>query len=168
MGKKALITGITGQDGSYLAELLLEKGYEVHGIKRRSSCFNTKRIEHIYSDPHEENKLTDNNKLVLHYGDLTDSSNITNIIKTENLIDVRTPSFLNTKLYFSKNNDLYELNKRLNKIELIENIFVQEFNNEFTMLKIKYLGELEKIIDKLNKEKIELKLVGEDWSLKII
>ena len=81
MGKKALITGITGQDGSYLAELLLEKGYEVHGIKRRSSCFNTKRIEHIYSDPHEENKLTENNKLVLHYGDLTDSSNITNIIK---------------------------------------------------------------------------------------
>ena len=95
-------------------------------------------------------------------------TDITNIIKTENLIDVRTPSFLNTKLYFSKNNDLYELNKRLNKIELIENIFVQEFNNEFTMLKIKYLGELEKIIDKLNKEKIELKLVGEDWSLKII
>ena len=95
-------------------------------------------------------------------------TDITNIIKTENLIDVRTPSFLNTKLYFSKNNDLYELNKRLNKIELIENIFVQEFNNEFTMLKIKYLGKLEKIIDKLNKEKIELKLVGEDWSLKII
>ena len=63
---------------------------------------------------------------------------------------------------------MYELNKRLNKIELIENVFVQEFNNEFTMLKIKYLGKLEKIIDKLNKEKIELKLIGEDWSLKII
>ena len=95
-------------------------------------------------------------------------TDITNIIKNENLIDVRTPSFLNTKLFFSKNNDLYELNKRLNKIELIENVFVQEFNNEFTMLKIKYLGKLEKIIDKLNKEKIELKLIGEDWSLKII
>ncbi len=68
--KKALITGITGQDGSYLAELLLEKGYEVHGIKRRSSSFNTGRIDHIYQDPHEKNK-----KLVLHYGDLTDSTN---------------------------------------------------------------------------------------------
>ena len=95
-------------------------------------------------------------------------NDLTNIMKNENLIDVRTPSFLNTKLLFSKNDDLYELNKRLNKIELIENVFVQEFNNEFTLLKIKYLGKLEKIIDKLNEEKIELKLIGEDWSLKVI
>lgn len=73
--KKALITGITGQDGSYLAELLLDKGYEVHGIKRRSSSFNTERIDHIYQDPHIKNK-----NLVLHYGDLTDSSNLTRII----------------------------------------------------------------------------------------
>ena len=73
--KKALITGITGQDGSYLAEFLLEKGYEVHGIKRRSSSFNTKRIDHIYQDPH-----IDGRNLFLHYGDLTDSSNITRII----------------------------------------------------------------------------------------
>lgn len=73
--KVALITGITGQDGSYLAELLLEKGYEVHGIKRRSSQFNTQRIDHIYQDPH----LNDKN-LHLHYGDLTDSSNLTRII----------------------------------------------------------------------------------------
>ena len=68
--KKAIITGITGQDGSYLAELLLEKGYEVHGIKRRSSSFNTERIDHIYQDPHEENP-----RFILHYGDLTDSTN---------------------------------------------------------------------------------------------
>ena len=74
--KKALITGITGQDGSYLAEFLLGKGYEVHGIKRRSSSLNTERIDHIYQDPHQENK-----SLVLHYGDLTDSSNLTRIIK---------------------------------------------------------------------------------------
>ena len=73
--KKALITGITGQDGSYLCEFLLEKGYEVHGIKRRSSSFNTSRIDHIYQDPH-----TVNPKLILHYGDLTDSTNIINII----------------------------------------------------------------------------------------
>ena len=74
--KKALITGITGQDGSYLAELLLQKGYEVHGIKRRSSSFNTERVDHIYQDPHVENQ-----KFILHYGDLTDSSNLTRIIK---------------------------------------------------------------------------------------
>jgi GDPmannose 4,6-dehydratase len=73
--KKALITGVTGQDGSYLAEFLLEKGYEVHGIKRRSSLFNTQRIDHIYEDPHAPNP-----QLKLHYGDLTDSSNLTRIL----------------------------------------------------------------------------------------
>jgi len=74
--KKALITGITGQDGSYLAEFLLAKGYEVHGIKRRSSLFNTERIDHIYQDPHVPNA-----QLKLHYGDLTDSSNLTRIMR---------------------------------------------------------------------------------------
>jgi GDPmannose 4,6-dehydratase len=76
MKKKALITGITGQDGSYLAELLIKKNYEVHGIKRRSSSFNTSRVDHIFNDPHEE-KID----LTLHYGDLTDTSSITRIIK---------------------------------------------------------------------------------------
>jgi GDPmannose 4,6-dehydratase len=74
--KKALITGITGQDGSYLAELLLEKGYEVHGIKRRASSFNTDRIDHIYQDPH-----VDNSRFKLHYGDLSDGSNLTRIVQ---------------------------------------------------------------------------------------
>jgi len=74
--KTALITGITGQDGAYLAELLLEKGYIVHGIKRRASMFNTDRIDHLYQDPHEEDQ-----RLILHYGDLTDSLNITRIIQ---------------------------------------------------------------------------------------
>ncbi|MBR06543.1 MAG: GDP-mannose 4,6-dehydratase [Rickettsiales bacterium] len=74
--KKALITGITGQDGAYLSELLLEKGYEVHGIKRRSSLFNTDRIDHLYQDPHKEGT-----KMLLHYGDLTDSMNITRLIQ---------------------------------------------------------------------------------------
>jgi len=76
MKKKALITGITGQDGSYLAEFLLEKGYEVHGLIRRSSSFNTKRIDHLYKDPHEKGV-----KLFLHYGDLTDSTNLINLIQ---------------------------------------------------------------------------------------
>ena len=71
-----LITGITGQDGSYLAEFLLDKGYKVHGIKRRSSSFNTSRIDHLYQDPHEQKP-----NLILHYGDLTDSSNLLRIIQ---------------------------------------------------------------------------------------
>lgn len=74
--KVALITGVTGQDGSYLAEFLLEKGYEVHGIKRRASSLNTERVDHIYQDSHEENQ-----QFFLHYGDLTDSSNLTRILK---------------------------------------------------------------------------------------
>jgi GDPmannose 4,6-dehydratase len=73
--KKALITGVTGQDGSYLAEFLLEKGYEVHGIKRRASLFNTQRVDHIYEDPHVEHS-----RFRLHYGDLTDSSNLTRVL----------------------------------------------------------------------------------------
>lgn len=73
--KKALITGITGQDGAYLAEFLIEKGYEVHGVKRRSSLFNTDRIDHLYQDPHAENR-----NFILHHGDLTDSSSLINII----------------------------------------------------------------------------------------
>ena len=76
MKKVALITGITGQDGAYLAELLLEKGYEVHGIRRRASLFNTDRIDHLYQDPHEPNT-----RLFLHYGDMTDSSSLIRIIK---------------------------------------------------------------------------------------
>ena len=76
MTKTALITGITGQDGSYLAELLLDKGYQVHGIKRRASSFNTSRIDHLYQDPHEGDP-----RLVLHYGDLTDSTNLIRIVQ---------------------------------------------------------------------------------------
>ena len=76
MAKIALLTGVTGQDGAYLTELLLSKGYEVHGIKRRSSLFNTDRIDHLYQDPHEKNV-----KLKLHYGDLADSTNLIRIIQ---------------------------------------------------------------------------------------
>jgi GDPmannose 4,6-dehydratase len=76
MGKRALITGVTGQDGAYLAEFLLEKGYEVHGIKRRASSFNTDRIDHLYQDPHEADQ-----KFVLHYGDMIDATNLIRIIQ---------------------------------------------------------------------------------------
>ncbi len=76
MSKTALITGITGQDGAYLAEFLLEKGYQVHGIKRRASSFNTDRIDHLYKDPHESNV-----HMLLHYGDLTDATNLIRIVQ---------------------------------------------------------------------------------------
>jgi GDPmannose 4,6-dehydratase len=76
MTKKALVTGITGQDGAYLAEFLLAKGYEVHGIKRRTSLFNTDRIDHLYQDPHEKNR-----RFILHYGDMTDSSSLVRIVQ---------------------------------------------------------------------------------------
>ncbi|NBT06948.1 MAG: NAD-dependent epimerase/dehydratase family protein, partial [Betaproteobacteria bacterium] len=74
--KVALVTGITGQDGSYLAELLLEKGYQVHGIKRRASLFNTQRVDHLYQDPHVNHR-----NFFLHYGDLTDSTNLIRIVQ---------------------------------------------------------------------------------------
>ena len=74
--KKALITGITGQDGAYLAEFLLTRGYEVHGIKRRASSFNTARVDHLYRDPHEEGV-----RFFMHYGDLTDATNLIRIIQ---------------------------------------------------------------------------------------
>ena len=83
MKKKALITGITGQDGSYLAEFLLEKGYEVHGIKRRTSLFNTDRIDHLYQDPHETDR-----RFILHHGDLTDSSSLTRIIQQVRPVEI--------------------------------------------------------------------------------
>jgi GDPmannose 4,6-dehydratase len=77
--KVALITGVTGQDGSYLSELLLKKGYEVHGVKRRSSSFNTQRVDHIYEDPH-----LDSRNFFLHYGDVTDSSNLHKLVRDIN------------------------------------------------------------------------------------
>jgi hypothetical protein len=93
---------------------------------------------------------------------------IVNIVKSQNLIDIRVPSFLNAKLIITKNSNLVELNSRLNKIDLIEKIYVQEFNKEFILLKIKYLGKLEKIIRKLKEEKIILKIINEKWNIKIL
>ena len=93
---------------------------------------------------------------------------IINIVKSQNLIDIRIPSFLNVNLDINKDITLYELNKRIKKIDLIENIYVQEFNNKSVSLKIKYLGKLNRIIKQLEKQKIFLKLKGDQWSIKII
>ena len=96
------------------------------------------------------------------------SEELVNLIKSQNLIDIRTPSFLNTKLQMSKNDNLVELNKRLKNIDLIDNIFVQELNNKYVLIKIKYLGKLDKIIKQLEKQKIILELTGDEWRLKVI
>tara|TARA_B100000767_G_C19753731_1_gene531955 strand:+ start:85 stop:1131 length:1047 start_codon:yes stop_codon:yes gene_type:complete len=93
---------------------------------------------------------------------------IINVVKSQNLIDIRIPSFLNAQLDLSKNSSLVELNLRLKKIDLIESIYVQEFNSKSVYLKIKYLGKLDKILRQLEKEKIILKLIGDQWSIKII
>ncbi len=96
------------------------------------------------------------------------NNEIINLAKTQNMIDVRTPSFINTVLKLNNKNNLVELNNRIKKIDLIENIFVQEFNNENVFIKIKYLGKINKIIDQLENQKIILKLLNEQWSLTII
>ena len=93
---------------------------------------------------------------------------IIDLVKSQNLIDIKTPSFLNIKLISNKNNNLAELHKRLNNIGLVDNLYVQEINNEYVLLKIKYLGKLEKIINELKKEKIILKQKNDEWSIKLI
>ena len=93
---------------------------------------------------------------------------IINIVKSQNLIDIRVPSFINIKFIQDKNNSLLELKKRINNIGLIEEIYVQELNNEYVNLKIKYLGKLKKIINLLKSQNIILKLSGEEWTLEII
>ena len=93
---------------------------------------------------------------------------ITNLVKSQNLIDVRTPSFLNVKLNLNKKNNLVLLNSKIKKIDLIENIFVQEYNKDYVNLRIKYLGKLEKIINQLKKENINLKFNNDRWLIKIL
>ena len=93
---------------------------------------------------------------------------LTNLVKSENLIDIRTPSFLNVKLDLNKKSNLVELNKRIKKIDLIDNLNVQEFNKDYMLLRIKYLGKLEKIIDQLQKERINLELTNDQWIIKTL
>ena len=90
------------------------------------------------------------------------------MVKSQNLIDIRTPSFMNVKLMSSKKNNLVELSKRLQKIDLIENIFVQELNTDYSNLKIKYLGKINKIIEQLKSENIILELKGDQWIIELI
>ena len=95
------------------------------------------------------------------------NSELISLVKSQNLIDVKTPSFLNTKFLNSKNYNLVELNKRIEKIDLIDRVFVQEFNNEYVMLKIKYLGKLDKVIQQLKEQSIILELIGDEWRIKL-
>ena len=105
-----------------------------------------------------------------HYKNIIKKVNeeITNLVKSQNLIDVRTPSFLNAKFSLDKDNSLVELDKRLEKINLVEDIFVQEFNNKYVLLKIKFIGKLDRILKQLENQKIILKFINDQWSIKII
>ena len=89
-----------------------------------------------------------------------------NLVKSKNLIDIRTPSFLNAKLDINKSSNLVELNLRIKNIDLIENLYVQEFNKNYVNLRIKYLGKLDKIINQLKKQKIDLQLINDQWIIK--
>ena len=93
---------------------------------------------------------------------------LTNLVKSKNLIDIRTPSFINAKLILSKKNNLVELNSRIKNIDPIENIYIQEFNKDYVSIRIKYLGGLEKIINQLKRENINLKLTNDSWIIKIL
>ena len=93
---------------------------------------------------------------------------LTNLVKSQNLIDIRVPSFLNASLLIDEKNNLVELKSRLNQIDLVENLYIKEFNKDSVSLKIKYLGKLENIINQLKEKKVILKLINEEWSIKII
>ncbi|MEC7143635.1 MAG: hypothetical protein VXW12_01570, partial [Pseudomonadota bacterium] len=95
------------------------------------------------------------------------SEELVNIIKSQNLIDIRTPSFLNAKLIIDKKNNLVKLNERLQNIDIIDGVFVQEFNNNYVLLKLRYLGKLEKIIKQLKDQNIMLESINDQWNLKI-
>ena len=120
-----------------------------------------------------------NKRIIIKKGDLDENNfndkiildvkkEITNLFKLNNLIDVRTPSFINTEFRLNKKNNLVELNKRMKRIEAIENIFVREFNNKFVIIKIKYLGKIDKIIEQLKNEKVILRFSNDKWRIKII
>ena len=109
------------------------------------------------------NQKTFNNKIITKL-----KKELTNLVKSENLIDIRTPSFLNAKLDLNKKSNLVELNLRIKNIDSIENIDVQEFNKDYMFLRIKYLGKLEKIINQLQNENINLRLVDDQWIIKTL
>ncbi len=130
--------------------------------------FKTKILEKNINKSIKINKLENFAKDVNKKITFVIEKELVTLIKSQNLIDVKTPSFINTKFIMKKQNNLVELNKRLEKIDLIESIYVQELNNDYVNLKIKYLGKLDKIINQLKSQNIILKLSGEQWTLEII
>ena len=137
------------------------------------------KIKKIYLRTRIQDKYIDKSILISeeksnnkedHYKNIIKKVNeeITNLVKSQNLIDVRTPSFLNAKFLLDKDNSLVELDKRLEKINLVEDIFVQEFNNKYVLIKIKFIGKLDRILKQLENQKIILKFINDQWSIKII
>ncbi len=128
------------------------------------------RIQDKYIDKSISSSEVASNNKEDHYKNTIKKVNeeITNLVKSQNLIDVRTPSFLNARFSLNKNNTLVELDKRLEQINLVEDVFVQEFNNRYVLLKIKFIGKIERILKQLENQKIILKFINEQWSIKII
>ena len=142
MTKKALITGITGQDGSYLAEFLLEKGYEVHGIKRRASSFNTQRIDHIYNLPHVKEK-----QFLLHYGDLTDASNLTSVIskiKPDEIYNLGAQSHVAVSFESPEYTANVDAIGTLRLLEAIRFLGLQDKQNSIRLQHLNYMVRLRK------------------------
>ena len=150
--------------GKNLALILIEdNNLNEEKVYLKTKILGKNIVKNIVVKKNNLNKINFYEKIIIDV-----KKEIINIVKSQNLIDVRTPSFLNARLSVNKKNNLVEFNKRLKKIDLIENIYVQELNNKNIFLKIKYLGKLEKIIKQLNDQKIILKLTGDQWSLKIL
>ena len=147
-----------------LALILIEERSDLEKKIFLKTIINSKKInKNLTFKKSSLNKNEFNNKIINEI-----SREIINIAKSQNLIDVRVPSFINIQLKLNKKNNLVELNNRINNVDLIENIFVQEFNNQYVFLKIKYLGKIDKLIEELENQKIILKMKGDIWSLKII
>ena len=151
-------------DGKNLALVLIEdNNFQEEKIYFKAKILGKIIVKNINIKKLNLNKTEFYNKIMFEI-----KNEITNLVKSQNLIDVRTPSFLNAKIIIEKKNNLVELNKRLKTIDLIENIYIQEFNNLSISVKIKYLGKLDKIISQLENKKIILKLINDQWRIKII
>ena len=142
--------------------LIVDTSSEEEKIYLRTKILNKKIDKTIKVKKKDKNTEKFNDEIIK-----VISEELINIIKSQNLIDIRTPSFLNARLIINKKNNLVELNNRLQNIDTIDGIFVQEFNNKYVLLKLRYLGKLDKIISQLKEQNIMLQLIGDQWDLRI-
>jgi hypothetical protein len=153
-----------GYSGNNLALIIIEDNeLKEEKIYFKTEILGKKIVKNINLKRSNLNKQEFYQKIIIE-----SKKELTNLVKSQNLIDIRVPSFLNASLLIDKKNNLVELKSRLNQIDLVENLFIKEFNKDSVSLKIKYLGKLENIINQLKEKKVILKLINEEWSIKII